>query len=807
MLSRLKKYSKILSLLVLLYCALSSFAKNKEFPTIWNLSNSNEYFVGRKNILNKIHHNFKQGKNNITILGSSGIGKTQVAKRYSQLHKQDYDIIWWIDSDRNKNIDEQFKRLAEEWNNLTSKQEKKIKLMLPAEEIVKQLKMKLRTTNMNWLLVFDNATDMDRIKLYVPEKHNSKGYGHILITSKNPFEWSNMLELEKFSRNESIELISKVTGRNDLTDSNYLAETLRDFPLALVQASAYLKSNPSVSTREYANLFLTNRDRLWKEESKTVTKHAAFDNYEFTVFTTMSLIIDEIKGEFPDSVSLLAFISYLGKKDIPKSLLQQYLSDIGVSDKLKQEEIISKLLEYSLIQLHEVKDNYRDENLPDHYLDGLKKRFIIHKITQLAIMDYFDEAQKRYYLGQSVKSMANFIPDKLTVSIPLIQDTNILLPHINSLVFNAEKQNLYSNALLVLRIRELEYFLSGRRNFVYSEELIEKINNELEKTKIEKITLIRFYLMKAVYHAWKNFDYKQGIVETEKALKLLGEINGNYFEEYLMAYNRMMQFYGFMGDRPSALKFMPLGEEVIKKSTGYLGNQDAFYHSLAKIHMDDEQFDKAYSYSLKSIEYKAEVSGKLIIGNLPLHILASEILIRNNKINDADKEASRLYKEVKEIMKDSDDIYMSAITVLYGYTSFLRKPDDKANITASINLITSGQKMLKRIVGNKYNKNRNAALSHVFLGSIYEKSKNNMKALIEYNQAEKILNNFYGYCNLKSSDASDLYAKMAMLYMNLGDQETAQKYLTKLQKVFGYKNAKTALVTDYFLEKGLSVGY
>ena len=115
--------------------------------------------------------------------------------------------------------------------------------------------------------------------------------------------------------------------------------------------------------------------------------------------------------------------------------------------------------------------------------------------------------------------------------------------------------------------------------------------------------------------------------------------------------------------------------------------------------------------------------------------------------------------------------------------------------------------MLKRILGDKYTKNRNAAISHVFMGDVYEKSGEGIKALTEYNQAEQILNNFYGFGNLKSSDASDLYSRLAILYVKLDDQDTAQKYLTKLQKDFGYKNPKTALVTDYFVEKGLPIGY
>jgi ABC-type polysaccharide/polyol phosphate transport system ATPase subunit len=82
------------------YAKSTNLDNKKIFPSIWNVASSNEYFVGRKIMLSNIHNNFRNNQKVISLVGSSGIGKTQLAKRYAEIYKQDYDIIWWIDSDK-----------------------------------------------------------------------------------------------------------------------------------------------------------------------------------------------------------------------------------------------------------------------------------------------------------------------------------------------------------------------------------------------------------------------------------------------------------------------------------------------------------------------------------------------------------------------------------------------------------------------------------------------------------------------------------------------------------------------------------
>lgn len=355
---------------------------SQKFPLIWNVQNANEYYVGRVEVIKEINNNLAKNMREIAIVGSAGIGKTQLAKKFAESKKGNYQIIWWLDV--GKNLETQFIKIANEWNKVHKNPSQQINLYLPQIEIMTQIKDKLRTTNLNWLLIFDNVTDRNQIEKYIPDKHN-KSKGHIIITSKNPSSWLHTMKLEKFKRSESIELLLKITQENDQSAADGLSNILGDYPLAVAQAGSYIKSHPGLTIKEYRDLFLYNRDKLWAEENRSLSNHAAFDNYQFTVFTTLSLIISEIKKESLEAYDLLVYCSLLNTKSIPKTLLKSYSSNILILDEIQFNNNLAILGKYSLISLNKIKSLASDEN---------DITFTMHELLQLSILDMLNEEQK-----------------------------------------------------------------------------------------------------------------------------------------------------------------------------------------------------------------------------------------------------------------------------------------------------------------------------------------------------------------------------------------------------------------------------
>jgi tetratricopeptide (TPR) repeat protein len=616
------------------------------------------------------------------------------------------------------------------------------------------------------------------------------------------------MKLEKFSRKESIELLKRICNNLLTEDADILANFLDDYPLALTQAASYLKMNPSIDVQAYIRDFNSNSETILKKQSNQIITHPAFDNYQKDVLTSINLNLAEIKKLSPESYELLAFCSFLSSKNIPKTLLKYYLVELGINDNIKQEEIISKLIEYSQLNVFKTDRNYTSTHLSAEYISGLQINLTVHELTQKAFQKYLAQQEKSTILNRGIEAAAKFFPDKLTLFIPLVESNNDILSHLQTLNNNVSNIGFVSNSSIILTIRELEYFLSGKRDFSSSELLFEKIEKNLQAINANPITVVRYKIMKALYYAWKFFDYKRALIQGKEALEMLNSINDkSYSEERLMIYNGLIQFYGFRGDRKSAFKLAPIGERLIKDSLDFLGNQDVFYHSLAKIYMDDERFDEALKYSNKAIENIAKIKKPILVGDLPLHILALEILIRSGKNKEAFLKADYINNNLKNRYKNVNNLYIASFTNFYGYTLFLQHLHKGQHFSLAISEIVKAQSALQMLLGQNYKKNRSYALSHIFLGDIYQESKEYTRALAEYNLAEEILNKFYGYGNLLSSDVSDLYSKLATLYVKLEDINAAQKYLTQLQKDFGYQNPKTIKVTNYFLENKIPVGF
>jgi tetratricopeptide (TPR) repeat protein len=798
----LKKTSLLFGLW--LSCCLA-YAESAKFPLIWNIQNPNDYFVGRGLILEQLDQSFTaDNKQIITIVGTAGIGKTQLAKRYSENYRQNYDIVWWFDSD--KDLNEQFKKFATEWNQINAQKTFQINLYLPPDEIVEQLKNHLRITKLNWLLVFDNVADKEQIVRYLPQKHNNTSYGNILVTSKNPFSWSNVMKLDKFTRTESIELITKITGKKDINHLNALAEILNDYPLAIAQAASYIKSHPSVNVEEYKNIFLTQRKELWDEENKKHERHAVFDGYEFTVFTTLSLTIKEIKKESPSAFELLVFCSFLDSKNIPKIFLKQYMSSTTNLSNLEQENAISTLIKYSLISLNKVTNvNSASTIFPSEIINGLNSTFTMHEIVGLIIQDVLDEKEKNVYLKRALAIGAKFFPDKLELLEFLIKQYIFLLPNIEALTSKAVNLKISNNHLVVLYLRALEYHLTSKRDFAASTSIVNRIEELISKASdIDELSICRLHLMKCVLYAWRDSDYESGLKEAKKALKFL-EDKKDRPEELLMTYGRLTQLYSHLGDQENALKYANLGETVINNTSGYLGNKDAIYHSLAKIHMDGGRLLLAQKYTNKSIEHVQINEGDLIMpGDLPPFLMEADILLRLGNYSEAKIKMDKLRKLSVDLLP-TDSIIKTQIMIFHAYSTYLVKDNNYKSIVA---IILNEQEMLKKLLADKYYRHRLVGLSHKFLGDIYVKEGNANKALSEYIAALQVYqNNYNGSDQIITDEFSDLCAKLAVVNVNLQDNVTAQKYLDLHRRNFGHEHPRTNEIIQYMIDHDMVVGY
>lgn len=271
-----------------------SYTAFGDYPKLWNVPLQNENFVGRAQELEQIRAVFKKSKGfqYIAITGLAGIGKTQLAKQFCHQNYASYNIVWWFDGP--KNLSDQFKNFAEEWNRYNPTDQIPV-YDLSLENLVNYMKNKMRVTPLSWLLVFDNVKTKHSVQNYLPSRHG-KSLGHVLLTSKNSIGWISSIQLKKFSRADSKKLLKKILQSLDNTQTTLLAETLSDYPLSLMRAAAFMKTNPSISPLKYTTLYgKTGLHPATHTMEPTMDNGNILDNYESTAESALTLSLNKIK--------------------------------------------------------------------------------------------------------------------------------------------------------------------------------------------------------------------------------------------------------------------------------------------------------------------------------------------------------------------------------------------------------------------------------------------------------------------------------------------------------------------------------
>ncbi|ETO01928.1 hypothetical protein RFI_35508, partial [Reticulomyxa filosa] len=132
-------------------------------------------------------------------------------------------------------------------------------------------------------------------------------------------------------------------------------------------------------------------------------------------------------------------------------------------DILQQEEAIATLTKYSLINYTENPANYDIYNLSEEVIKGLKSTFTIHEMTQFAVHDHLNKQDKKFHIKKGLNTLVKFLPDKMDIYVPLAEQANFLISHIQTITDYAQKEEVYSDDLITLYVRELEYYLAGKR--------------------------------------------------------------------------------------------------------------------------------------------------------------------------------------------------------------------------------------------------------------------------------------------------------------------------------------------------------
>ena len=208
-----------------------------------------------------------------------------------------------------------------------------------------------------WLLILDNADDAN-VLLSPPESDAAQRclidfiprvqHGAVLITTRDRSCALRLrgyrgtpIEVLTMSMDESLELLRIWLPKADQAEASELVEELEKMPLAISQASAYVKEVPRVSIPKYLAIFRrSNEDKvsLLNKNKKDLRRDGEVPN---AVITSWELSFNQLRS---GSANLLSLMSYFNRQAIPQFLIQ------GNDDEASFEDDINPLISFSLIR-------------------------------------------------------------------------------------------------------------------------------------------------------------------------------------------------------------------------------------------------------------------------------------------------------------------------------------------------------------------------------------------------------------------------------------------------------------------------
>jgi predicted acylesterase/phospholipase RssA/tetratricopeptide (TPR) repeat protein len=329
-----------------------------------------------------------QRRSCVILAGAGGMGKSETAIAFAHQYRDNFSVVWWIETATPQSMDRSFRQLAEAL-------EIYIESTSSAGATRRRVYNFLKTENLGkpYLLIFDNAEEL----VELPQSGN----GCILVTTTQPGQFfpEEILPITPFTEDESINLIAGILKQEANEEMKRLAVELEYLPAILSQAAQYIRTTPGMTLRKYLEL-------LSKEKVKVLSMMPVDSRYSKAQLSTWRMTHETLKQQHRIAYEWLEICAYLQPDSIPSSYLETWLESLGeqnyVDRTFKRDEILRTLVNGGILRHDQKSDLYS-----------------LHRIRQEMIREFLTKSSDSSNQNNSLTSEYTIIQEHIS-EIPAI---------------------------------------------------------------------------------------------------------------------------------------------------------------------------------------------------------------------------------------------------------------------------------------------------------------------------------------------------------------------------------------------------
>lgn len=632
---------KLAILLLLIGCfALCThyFLVNKTAPvTRSDLSiPSKSALLHRPELIKEIDQYFSKATytKTVALVGISGAGKTILARQYAALQTQ--GIVWELYAKDKSSLQKSLIDLALELSkNCKDENLSSIITMndtaIRERRLIKFIKDKLRDTP-NWLLIYDNVTDLNEIQQYIFKDEITCGSGKIIITTNNNLvanhvqidhtvyigELSPYQKLCLFTNINNKASHQKQKNNGDISKIQAFLEHVPPFPVDVSVAAYYINATHT-SYDDYLKLLENPANPNSQEIQNNISSSAL--GYTKSRNSIIQLSLQELVNTNKKFVDLLQLVGLISSQDIPKALL------IKIVDTNTVDDFLSNLQRYSFFCSN---------------AGYSRTSFSIHQSIHDCIVSFCKnnvfQSNKSFASKNIVSAFEDYAATILNARD--ITQMKALSTHINRILTHAALTPPQKSALYGL-LGLLDYYLG---NDEQAEHLLNNYLTYLHQDSRKNYHKIATTSM-ILGNLYKLHDnYTKAIELLQDSISTCDKIHDNTTQAEALGY--LGSIYRKMGDLALAIETINKSIVMCRSVGSKIGEARALRY-LGMVYYDLDKYSDAILSLKNSISlYKIEHKNRVGMATALIYLgLASAQNSDMNKAKKALQEGIDIYKE------------------------------------------------------------------------------------------------------------------------------------------------------------------